>query len=110
VPGQTRDRLVVSVASDPLQWRAGHVPGQTRDDAGEHCPRHAAPSMEGRARARPNELDAHVKTNVALILQWRAGHVPGQTVAEDVSVPLGYSLQWRAGHVPGQTARLIWCP
>ena len=36
-----------------LQWRAGHVPGQTRG------------------------FDLFV-TN-ALALQWRAGHVPGQT-------------------------------
>ena len=36
-----------------LQWRAGQLPGQTRDRLGlvEHC---GAPSMEGRAIARPN--------------------------------------------------------
>ena len=111
--------------SASLQWRAGHVPGQTRS---RHRRRHrtTTPSMEGRARARPNgdgvdpvvadrrpsmEGRARARPNaVPLItaaatipLQWRAGHVPGQTGREardDLGVGV---LQWRAGHVPGQT-------
>ena len=61
-----------------LQWRAGHVPGQTR--GGErHVAAHRVPSMEGRARARPNDGSGKSTAALAEALQWRAGHVPGQT-------------------------------
>ena len=60
-----------------LQWRAGQLPGQTRDPR----PRHG-----------------HIHR-----LQWRAGQLPGQTRKQcrDCGVP-SY-LQWRAGQLPGQT-------
>ena len=85
-----------------LQWRAGHVPGQTPYSrrsvrlAGPSfnggpgtCPAKQGdsrgpndalrPSMEGRARARPNAVARTARTRRNPILQWRAGHVPGQT-------------------------------
>ena len=58
--------------------------------------------MEGRARARPNDL-VIPNTERAYNLQWRAGHVPGQTDPVQLSAAIDASLQWRAGHVPGQT-------
>ena len=61
-----------------LQWRAGHVPGQT--------------------------TKAGVPTTEAMTLQWRAGHVPGQTTTSVSSMSTAFALQWRAGHVPGQTS------
>ena len=103
VPGQTRRRRPSeAVSRNALQWRAGHVPGQTRRSSGYRGPPHG--------------------------LQWRAGHVPGQTstappaptsptsfnggpgtcpakpaTSPDAYGPTSSSLQWRAGHVPGQT-------
>ena len=44
----------------------GHQPG-------------TSPSMEGRARARPNWNTDLVSVRAIMHLQWRAGHVPGQT-------------------------------
>ena len=123
-----------------LQWRAGHVPGQTRVADGSRRLREP-PSMEGRARARPNggASPEHRAARWRASLQWRAGHVPGQTaVASTVTsrraimvpsmegrararpnhrrsppfnggpaaphyFPRRLRLQWRAGHVPGQT-------
>ena len=54
LPGQTMpaaDRHYGRLIS--LQWRAGQLPGQTRS-GGRPQRAHAAPSMEGRAIARPN--------------------------------------------------------
>ena len=86
-----------------LQWRAGHVPGQTKPSGERPSPRHrpfnggpgtcpakqlipvrradhvTRPSMEGRARARPNWPAYWAAYKRAKHLQWRAGHVPGQT-------------------------------
>ena len=83
--GRARARPNVSVddkwaaLGTTLQWRAGHVPGQTNDPV---------PCW-----VRP------------VVLQWRAGHVPGQTTTAVESRRRLPSLQWRAGHVPGQTRR-----
>ena len=88
------------------------------------------PSMEGRAIARPNELEMAAKATPPIILQWRAGQLPGQTrrrprppprpvipsmegraiARPNPLVSLGLSgltrhLQWRAGQLPGQTRR-----
>ena len=81
VPGQTWGQSEPSGGETCLQWRAGHVPGQTAEDAG-HDERGAAPSMEGRARARPNDLEEGTLVSWSDGLQWRAGHVPGQTSPE----------------------------
>ena len=153
VPGQTMGSHHSRFArSSPLQWRAGHVPGQTlcaarwrrgtrafnggpgtcpakrhpqRRRPAPHdpfnggpgtCPakrdgsmtarqRRELPSMEGRARARPNSTGQAVSPG-RCALQWRAGHVPGQTSPVRTWRPRSRALQWRAGHVPGQTSML----
>ena len=54
VPGQTGDFVEKVLWPLMLQWRAGHVPGQTTLVMRGPEPATVA-SMEGRARARPNE-------------------------------------------------------
>ena len=65
----------------------------------------AYPSMEGRARARPDPSLPSGVHRGSMRLQWRAGHVPGLTrpgyLATEAALD---SLQWRAGHVPGLTS------
>ena len=86
-----------------LQWRAGQLPGQTRqhrraapptprtfNGGPGNCPakrgrtrprtrRDRCPSMEGRAIARPNLRLWATWGGSIEILQWRAGQLPGQT-------------------------------
>ena len=84
VPGLTKNvgRQLTCPAAAILQWRAGHVPGLTTASPKHGILRcHDDPSMEGRARARPD--------------------ADGTEAAADESEP---TLQWRAGHVPGLTA------
>ena len=57
VPGQTINKAEPEIVDlDGLQWRAGHVPGQTRSRVQGDAPGRG-PSMEGRARARPNNVN-----------------------------------------------------
>ena len=109
-----------------LQWRAGQLPGRTRDvpdmDRGAlHASmegraiarpnRHVlelmggltVASMEGRAIARPNLAAAAELAGWVTPLQWRAGQLPGRTPASArIRSPLS-RLQWRAGQLPGRT-------
>ena len=88
-----------------------------------------APSMEGRAIARPNERVRTEPVCLTLDLQWRAGQLPGQTGRAPDDAPRRphqpsmegraiarpnsptpkrrtrpmQPLQWRAGQLPGQT-------
>ena len=102
-PNEMSATLEELVARGCLQWRAGHVPGQTLasylsrqacpwafnggpgtcpakpDPAVDLLPDGASPSMEGRARARPNVWRSRSTPAIDSPLQWRAGHVPGQT-------------------------------
>ena len=64
--------------TDPLQWRAGQLPGQTLLRAADQPP--------------PRSL------------QWRAGQLPGQTESLSKSAEPFIGLQWRAGQLPGQNA------
>ena len=84
-----------------LQWRAGQLPGQTRQ---RECSAlgHRLASMEGRAIARPNRLDAQPWLDKP-VLQWRAGQLPGQTCRWRACRGRSAPLQWRAGQLPGQT-------
>ena len=71
------------------------MPGQTRIHmtAPRRPPR---PSMEGRARARPNHPGVRHAAPCA-VLQWRAGHVPGQTRP--------HGAQLTAGPLPSMEGR-----
>ena len=131
LPGQTsRIGFTRRRSPFPLQWRAGQLPGQTVHHrihrGGQEAPsmegraiarpNHrevaasgelAAPSMEGRAIARPNRRLRPVAAS-ACRLQWRAGQLPGQTtVTGAVLTERPAFLQWRAGQLPGQTERLV---
>ena len=58
-PAKLRAGAAPDQETDPLQWRAGQLPGQTT--GGRDDPEGAAqPSMEGRAIARPNPSRSHV--------------------------------------------------
>ena len=90
-------------ATTNLQWRAGHVPGQTsrRSRSRRQPPRsfNGGPGMCPAKPQRPQRPRSPVAD-----LQWRAGHVPGQTsVLATGTYECPGALQWRAGHVPGQT-------
>ena len=102
-------QMMIFLWAGTLQWRAEQLPGQTRrlrlpgraDHSGfnggpSNCPAKPGPhgarrarevpaSMEGRAIARPNIVDAP-NLNSVHSLQWRAEQLPGQTRA----------AQWRS--------------
>ena len=102
MPGQTPATSGCRRSCSVLQWRAGQLPGQTREPrrspathrAGfnggpDNCPARLplriagrgggpAASMEGRTIARPDGA-AQVAEEAAVALQWRAGQLPGQT-------------------------------
>ena len=61
------------------------MPGQTFSNIARYCDQ-TVPSMEGRARARPNVTSRMVLVALVAFLQWRAGHVPGQTAVGAVIV------------------------
>ena len=69
--------------------------------------RAAIPSMEGRARARPNHRPES-RLRVAA-LQWRAGHVPGQTspIVEGEPDGVGPSMEGRARARPNRSLDLV---
>ena len=106
LPGQTARTAASAAPTGPtLQWRAGQLPGQTSRQRSTrptgsvsfnggpgNCPTKrptvkvddgcdSAPSMEGRAIARPNLLERIVHDADSKTLQWRAGQLPGQTLA-----------------------------
>ena len=63
-----------------------------------------APSMEGRAIARPNYSSfQHLVRLIRVLLQWRAEQLPGQTARFTAMPTLTQVLQWRAEQLPGQT-------
>ena len=85
-----------------LQWRAGHVPGQT--PGLRRRPRPVPPTFNGGPGTCPAKPPgAPSSTPRRPRLQWRAGHVPGQTRGDSMTDIGPACLQWRAGHVPGQT-------
>ena len=87
------------------------------------------PSMEGRARARPDTAPRTACCRLALsfnggagtcppgpshtsmtryvsdVLQWRGGHVPARTHDASDRLESKVLLQWRGGHVPARTDR-----
>ena len=145
--------------ADCLQWRAEQLPGQTGsrptlrrrwpesfNGGPSNCPAKRrrdrvrgsagpAPSMEGRAIARPNE-DIEVGHLIEFtVFQWRAEQLPGQTSkpTSSTSPPAsafnggpsncpakryrnewprrrGTNLQWRAEQLPGQTRLRAFSP
>ena len=145
-----RDHIDTVVGIFDLQWRAGHVPGQTwpascssttrpafnggpgtcpAKPAGRWpalsgflpfnggpgtCPakpcdgrsRHRVgdrPSMEGRARARPNRSTSALEARSLTAFNGGPGTCPAKPPAAWAQAPSVPRLQWRAGHVPGQT-------
>ena len=97
--------------ASPLQWRAGQLPGQTREGLAGH-PFNILASMEGRAIARPNrpKVTAFVEIQRLRSLQWRAGQLPGQTAPR---VHLGVerkafaSMEGRAIARPNRSSDLV---
>ena len=60
-----------------MEGRARARPNEVVIEAATTLPE--GPSMEGRARARPNSHRNNGTYFRECDLQWRAGHVPGQT-------------------------------
>ena len=79
MPGQTRRSAHRGGARRAaFNGGPGTCPAK-RDEVSDYLGHVAVPSMEGRARARPNPYRGFSAETDELILQWRAGHVPGQT-------------------------------
>ena len=81
--GQTISAKLFDVGVSSLQWRAEQSLGQTHRRDGI-IKDHHAPSMEGRAIARPNNK-SEADREARIALQWRAEQSLGQTARSPMS-------------------------
>ena len=106
MPGQTRGYCCRGRPCHAvLQWRAGQLPGQTRQPVGFDGHHH---QLQWRAGQLPGQTPkATPKKPKPKPLQWRAGQLPGQTRRRSRWWAAGLvALQWRAGQLPGQTSTI----
>ena len=116
---------------EPLQWRAGQLPGRTISKCSPRVPSSCFNGGPGNCPAEPDASER--SEDYLLALQWRAGQLPGRTCNQRCSrgrVPTASmegraiarpnamfsassrnattSLQWRAGQLPGRTPSVGW--
>ena len=93
------------LAFSALQWRAGQLPGQTRERQRHVCVLRSEPSMEGRAIARPNWRRSSSSVRHQIFLQWRAGQLPGQTGPSRSTARCANAFNGGPGNCPAKPGR-----